>query len=54
MRARRTDEERRQLEQRIEQGFRRMKVLGAVLVLAIVIGTVVLLFLTRLAFGTGR
>ena len=51
MRARRTDAERAELERRIEERFRRMKVLAAVLVLLTVIGGVVLVFISRLAFG---
>jgi hypothetical protein len=49
MRARRTDEERRALEQRVEARLRRVKVLGVLVVIALLIGGVLLLFLTRLA-----
>jgi hypothetical protein len=54
MRARRTDEERRQLERRIEEGFRRIKVIGVLLVLALLVGGVLLIYLTRVALGVQR
>jgi hypothetical protein len=54
MRARRTDEERRQLEQRIESSLRRIKVIGVLLVLALVVGAALLFYLTRVALGVQK
>jgi hypothetical protein len=48
MRARRTDAERRALEQRIDASLLRIKIIGALLVAALVLGGAIAFLLSRM------